>query len=281
MKYISAFVWFIHEREQIRVKRLHGMRPPWTENEILRKYRFCNINREFDRVTQWWAHNWRNPNQSDPHLWFASLVFREVNLPETAAQLGYPVPWRPATFRNVVTKRQLKGEPVYNGAYMISTHSHEGPKHEYLIETILNPLWKVRDAVAPRANDTLSTFASRLLEASNGLGTFMVGQVVADIKYCHPLISADDWHTWAYSGPGSRRGLNRVLGRDTNAPWREHEWYAELMELQALANELLSYCNPPVPALHAQDLQNCLCEFDKYERARLGEGRPKSRYQGE
>jgi hypothetical protein len=30
--------------------------------------------------------------------------------------------------------------------------------------------------------------------------------------------------------------------------------------------------------LHAQDLQNCLCEFDKMERARLGEGKPKRRF---
>jgi hypothetical protein len=30
--------------------------------------------------------------------------------------------------------------------------------------------------------------------------------------------------------------------------------------------------------MHAQDLQNCLCEFDKYERARLGEGTPKQIY---
>jgi hypothetical protein len=30
--------------------------------------------------------------------------------------------------------------------------------------------------------------------------------------------------------------------------------------------------------LHAQDIQNCLCEFDKYERVRLGEGTPKQLY---
>ncbi len=29
--------------------------------------------------------------------------------------------------------------------------------------------------------------------------------------------------------------------------------------------------------LHAQDLQNCLCEFDKWMRVRLGEGKPKRR----
>ena len=35
-----------------------------------------------------------------------------------------------------------------------------------------------------------------------------------------------------------------------------------------------------MPMIHAQDLQNCLCEFDKYERVRLNEGRPRSNYPG-
>jgi hypothetical protein len=30
--------------------------------------------------------------------------------------------------------------------------------------------------------------------------------------------------------------------------------------------------------LHAQDLQNCLCELDKYLREKLGEGHPKRRF---
>ena len=30
--------------------------------------------------------------------------------------------------------------------------------------------------------------------------------------------------------------------------------------------------------LRAQDLQNCLCEFDKWMRVRLGEGKPKRRF---
>jgi hypothetical protein len=30
--------------------------------------------------------------------------------------------------------------------------------------------------------------------------------------------------------------------------------------------------------LCGQDLQNCLCEMDKFERVRLGEGKPKRRF---
>lgn len=33
--------------------------------------------------------------------------------------------------------------------------------------------------------------------------------------------------------------------------------------------------------LSAQDLQSCLCEFAKYEKARRGEGKPKRSFNGE
>jgi hypothetical protein len=31
---------------------------------------------------------------------------------------------------------------------------------------------------------------------------------------------------------------------------------------------------------HLQDVQNCLCEFDKYERVKYGQGKPRSSYPG-
>jgi hypothetical protein len=90
-------------------------------------------------------------------------------------------------------------------------------------------------------------------------------------------MEASDWWTWAVSGPGSRRGLNRVVGRAKDTNWSEKAWKDTLVVLQKEVAVLLP---PWMDRLHAQDLQNCLCEFDKYERVRLGEGRPRSLYAG-
>ena len=35
-----------------------------------------------------------------------------------------------------------------------------------------------------------------------------------------------------------------------------------------------------MPEPHAQDVQNMLCEYDKLQRVRLGEGRPKQLFPG-
>src|SRR3990167_2469498 len=40
------------ERERIRVKKERGDLPPWTEDPTLRKFRFCNVWRQDDRVSR-------------------------------------------------------------------------------------------------------------------------------------------------------------------------------------------------------------------------------------
>jgi len=74
------------------------------------------------------------------------------------------------------------------------------------------------------------------------------------------------------------RGLNRVLGRPVNAAWTDEEWLRELQRLHADIAPKIK--NSMMPGMHAQDLQGCLCEWDKIERVRLGEGTPRSRYPG-
>ena len=69
--------------------------------------------------------------------------------------------------------------------------------------------------------------------------------------------------------------MNRVFEYDVGAPWNAENWLQHLTLLRRALIPMLKEME-----LHAQDLQNCLCEFDKYERTRLGEGRPRSTYPG-
>lgn len=278
---VSALLNFIIERHNIYLTRSRGEPKPWTNNPILQRYRFCNVYRELDTVTQWIAKNWRDRHQKDPDLWFAMAVARLVNWPDTLNELGYPIPWRPQHFINVMAKRAARGEQLYSGAYMISTHGVKMNKAEYLANCALTPMWKDRKRIRPTPQMEFQRFHERLMECRD-LGSFMSGQIIADLKYARPYKLAPDWMTFAASGPGSRRGLNRVVGRPVIYPWNESEWKKNLDDLHreiiCKMESLESVCDWPV--LHAQDLQNCLCEFDKYERVRLGEGRPKSLYPG-
>lgn len=267
---------FVIERHAVYERRATGRPAPWTDDPILRQWSFCNVYRELDRVTRWVADNWRNTHADDPDLWFAMVVARKaLNWPDSMAELGYPVPWDAGRFLRMVQRRRQAGLKVYGDAYLIGTDGQSMPKHEYLARRVLDPLWRDRAALHPRRGDTLAAFATRLLPYK-GIDTFIAGQVAADLKYVEPLRSASDWHTWATPGKGSKRGLNRLLGRPVGANWQERDWTAQLRSLHQRIEPCIEMVD--MPPLHAQDLQNCLCEFDKYERVRLREGKPKRRF---
>jgi len=272
----KELIYFIKERHAVYMRRFLEQPRPWTKDPLLQMYRFCNIYRELDAVTVWIAKNWREKHKDDKDVWFAMCVARWINLPETLDDLGYPKTWNPEKFRATMERRKRNHQKLVNGAYMITTHGDKQPLPEFLTG-LFTTLWSRRAELRPRAGDTLKSFTERLASVHH-FGTFMAAQVTADVKYTTCLADATDWWTWAASGPGSRRGLNRVLGRPLNAPWSEEEWLFELQKLHATVNKVIEKLG--YPRLHAQDLQSCNCEIDKYLRAKNGEGRPKSRYPG-
>jgi len=278
----KALFGFMQERHAIYTRRQAGQPKPWTRDPILRNYRFCNVYRELDTVTRWIAKNWRDPHTGDPHVWFAMAAARFVNWPDTLAECGYPVPWEPRVgaysmrehFTNTLLMRHSAGEKVFTGAYIINAGT--GSKALHVTRGILTPLWENREYIREAAT-SLARFHERLMEF-RGMGSFMAGQVVCDAKYTRLLDAAPDWWDWACPGPGSERGLNRVMGRPAGQRWKKGEWLPMLLLLKLLVEPLVH--DAGMPPVHAQDLQNCLCEFDKYERVRLGEGKPRSRYAG-
>jgi hypothetical protein len=150
-----------------------------------------------------------------------------------------------------------------------------GDKPDYQAHAIFAPLWRARDRLRPRPGETLREFHNRLADF-HGMGGFITAQVIADTKYVEPLRSARDWWTYAASGPGSRRGLNLLLGRPADQRWDELRWRDALRKLREQTRPMFEAAGMEVP--HAQDLQNGLCEWSKYERARLGGGMPKRRF---
>lgn len=262
---------FIRERESIRVKKESGKPRPWTKDPILGKYRFCNVHREDDAVTRWLRKEFYPYFGSNPDVWFVAIVARLLNNPESLWDVrGCLLPFNPKMFSKILDLRVTRKQKNFNAAYIVSTNGMAIEKIEYVAYNILNVIWGERENMRPSRKDSLQVYHSMLMQF-DGLGSFIAAQVVADLKYLPPLKDADDWWTFAASGPGSRRGLNRVMGRAVDAPWREAAWHTQLTEL----------LNTPMIrtfGLHAQDLQNSLCEWDKYERTRLGEGTPKQIY---
>lgn len=272
---VERFVYWITERESIRIKKDAGYPKPWTDDKILRSYRFCNVVRMDDKVSRWLLYNWYLPNKDHPNIVPACALARFINLPESLELIGFPRVWDRAYVRD--SKEALgniwyNGGTVFNSAYII-----RGNCGEDKITSVFNTYTQPLVSNPPKVDKNSFRRTHGALLPYFGFGSFVAGQVTADLRHC----MTGGWKDvlqWAPLGPGSKRGMNRVMDRDLNASLNQSNFTAELRSLI----EIVSAQIPSSLAgrMEAMDFQNCLCEVDKYNRALFGEGSPKSRYPG-
>ncbi len=253
---------------------------PWSNDPILNEYKFTNVKREDDRTTRWMRTNWTGPHGNRPagEIIFNCAVFRYFGTTEFAGALGWQDDWQPEACIELARERASHGEKVFTGAYIIPTLGHRGPKAEAVARLILTPLWADRDRLAGIASSTQSwkavAMAMRGLPGFGGTG-FMVKEVLQDVIQTPVLACAVDRNAWCPAGPGARRGLNRIYQRPLKQTVRDEELLKEMVELFEQSHAALPEF---MPQLELHDIQFQLCEYDKYERVRLGQGRPKARY---
>lgn len=268
----DVLLHWICERECVRINKEGDKPKPWTTDKILQNYKFCNVKREDDRVTKWVHENWLYPYAKSADVAFAMCVARHFNWPETLSAVGFPNIWDPEFVRTVLKNRRDKlGKKIYTGAYTVSTCGRAMDKIDYSIDIVLSPLWLALRA--PERGETLQSYWSQLCKYE-GFASFMAGQVVADLKFIAPLESASDWYSWAPLGPGSIRGLNRYFDRPLNYNVGQERGLEEMREIQSMIFEHTGL----KLALH--NVQNCMCEFDKYCRLAYENGKVRSKYNG-
>lgn len=269
----ERLLYWINERESIRRKKALGLPAPWTDDEILQTYRFCNVRRMDDKVSDWLLRNWYRPYRDHENTVVAVALARMFNLPSTLLAIQKLV-YQDGTpdWQEVISKvQQMRaiGNNVFNGAYVVSTSGNKADKVEWVVTKYVQPLVSI-NVPGSSLQDAVTVLAG-----CYGFSTFMAGQVAADLRWAMSGVWSDR-NTWAAIGPGSRRGMNRLKERPVEAPLRQEQFTEELQEIMERLGSKLS--KDLTKRLEAIDYQNCLCEYDKYNRVLLGEGRPKQLY---
>lgn len=235
------------------------MRTSAIDDPILNNYRFCNIDREEDRVTRYVADVWRNKHTLPEFLYaairdiFAARVFNE---PKT---LDILVGKRPEEFEPTLRKHVAAGNKVFRGAYMMPAHRAEGGKDtiEYwcrAIKEIERLFWNSSIIDYP----TLESIATKMM-AVMGVGKFLANQVATDLRYTVYGENAPDRDTFVWPGPGTRRGVQRLLQITPlggSVP-RDAEISKVLLQVRADMFYPSVFDDP-------NNISNAFCEYDKY-----------------
>ena len=278
------FVHYLNERELIRIKRERGDQGPWTDDLILRNYKFTNISRAEDRTTRWLKKYWYDPNRDQPKELIAlnCAIARYFGSIEFCEAIGFQKQWNPDFLIQMASQRLMRGQKVFTGAYIITNAGSTDPKQIVVVSQFLTPFRMNAEKIIRLAENHNSwKVVCEFLQTLPGIGAFMAKEIALDMMLTPVLENATDKLTWSPAGPGAIRGLNRLHGRPVKASMSQAAALAEMKtvlgKLQA-DNAFADYMPRIGVDYGVTDLQFSLCELDKYLRVRNGEGRPRSGY---
>jgi hypothetical protein len=290
---INDFYTFLRKRESIRLAKLQGKPFPWTDDPVLREYKFTNVRREHDRTTQELIQRFYSKQGQTSDLrtiLFNCALFRYFGTYEFATALGWQDGLNGDHIKKLAAQRLAAGERVFTGAYIITNQGIKAPKEEVVVDMFLTPLWQASKRLTEfmlftEGNWSDTTNELQKLQGFGGSG-FMAKETLLDTMHCAfwPKGLPSDYDTFTPIGPGARRGINRVRGAHIDSPLKFSAMLDIIRELTAAQSDKPASMQPDRNwpeawgKLAPTDIQFQLCEFDKYERVLHGEGKPRSRY---
>lgn len=309
-KGMEGYFAFLRERYTILLKRRAGLPAPWTEDPVLREWRFCNVRREDDRVTEWFRENIREPLRDDPSVLFATIAFRWFNTIEVGGLILKP--WLlEGRWDRVEIQRQLEeyatnGGNLFTGAFMVNSRPGK-PKHVDVLDNLdwvrehlgaarefcvvcdkdygllptdeelaadLCPHCGIEDPESDSRPWTKEAMMKHVLRVPR-LGNFSAYQVVVDLQYTYLLEGATDFNTFTVAGPGCARGIGLAYYDDAEM-FRYGVKTHQVAMLQIMRDYLEAGNSDPklwprdFPRFCLSDIENGFCEYMKWRTGHLG-----------
>ena len=121
----ELYYYWIKERESVRIKKESGLPKPWSDDPIFQTYKFCNVRREDDTVSKWIRTNWMDKYIGHQNMWFAMIVARLFNWPDTLEVIGFPkdnITWperREIYRKRPKGRRDIEKKKIFTGAYLV------------------------------------------------------------------------------------------------------------------------------------------------------------------
>ncbi len=227
----DAYWRFAARRHEIFVKRFENDPQPWGDDEILRRYKFCNTYRAADRVSQYMIreviYGELAEDLAPEDVFLRIVLFRLFSKEATWDALeGATGGVRRETLNvdalgDLLEELRCRG-PIYTAAFILAAPSSYGHKAKHR-----NHLALVADmfregglgATLGRAQSLEDVFLA--LTSYPMIGPFLGYQIAIDLNYS-PEFDFDE-NEFTMPGPGALRGIEKVfLDTAGHGPGADH-----------------------------------------------------------
>lgn len=266
---LDTYWRFAAERQSVFFRRLRGDVIPWTEDLILQRFKFTNVYRASDRVSQYLIrHVIYSGDQTPREVFFRTILFKLFNRIETwehiASEFGETPTSESLRFVSAALDILKGSGSIYTAAYMMPNPTQFGPdfkhrNHCSLLASLLKDDMDVRLYECRTMAD-----AFKLLRAVPSFGDFLAYQYALDLNYGPHMNFSESEFTAA--GPGARDGIRKCfhsIGTMSEADVIAAVCDAQEREFERMGIKFDSLWGRPLQWI---DCENLFCEVDKYAR---------------
>lgn len=261
---------FATERQNIFFRRLEKEKYPWTEDDIIDKYKFTNVYRATDRVSQYLIKNIIYKGSQKPEeVFFRTILFKIFNRISTweflKAEIGK------ISFKNYSFEKYDKllcelmdmKIPIYSPAYIMASgksafgYKRKHQNHLKLIELM------IEDKLPSKLQRSKSMQESyELLLSYPSIGEFLAYQYVTDINYSN-LTDFSEME-FVKAGPGAKDGILKCFKDLGEYSFDDVIRMMTDRQEDEFSRLGLGFKDLWGRKLQLIDCQNVFCEVDKY-----------------
>jgi hypothetical protein len=268
----DLYWYFASERQRMFERRVAGDPGPWTGDPILREFKFCNVFRSADRVSQYMVRDvcYHDEPCSEEDRLFQVTAFRTFSKTATWTAVREVIGRYPTlddledgSFTSALDQAKQRNGGLYTGAFILcATDAYGQPsKHRNHVELFRHMF--LHDQLGAKILEARTLREVYwLLHGYPLMGDFMSYQTAIDLNYSSLLNFSEN--EFAQAGPGALRGIKKCFEDPGDyTPAEIVQWMTERQE-QELARLGLPFGGLWGRALHAIDCQGLFCETDKY-----------------
>ena len=270
----NLFWKYTVERQKIFYSRAHHNDYPWTNDKILLKYKFTNVYRASDRVSQYLIRNVIYPDDyktyTDEDIIFRILLFKTFNridtwrfLEESVGRIDYSS-YSFEKYDSVLSTLIEHGTQIYSAAYIMPSASFFGYKKKHrnnlkLLEMMMSDNILLQISKSHNLKELYD-----LLISYPSIGSFLAFQYAIDINYSEICDFSE--MDYVVAGPGAKSGISKLF-IDKNG-YSDEDIIRIMTDNQEKEFERLGLSFQYIGNRKLQliDCQNIFCEIDKYAR---------------